>query len=252
MNKNTRTAIHIQTVSSLVWPWFLLWSALVLILAVCHISPEQIQRAIPNSGLSSALAWVVQSADAVWIVLASATIYFALVTTEGLATARRWALAVLTGSAVISGIAAAAGIPFGPILYTERLGFKIAHLVPFGLPLLWFTLFFSSRYVVLSLWRKANPWQLAIGSGVIFLLTDCILEPFAWHSRYYWIWYPRNYSAPAWPPVQSYVTWLFASLAAAWLLRENKVATSEPKGRSRFVITWAVMNTVFLLGYFLR
>jgi putative membrane protein len=73
------------------------------------------------------------------------------------------------------------GFPFGAYAYSDFLGFKIANLVPYSIPLSWFYMGFTSIIlasiiVARSRLRSRTAWTLAIG---VYLLVvwDLVLDP---------------------------------------------------------------------------
>ena len=252
---SSRAAAHLQTIASLIWPWFLVWTGLAFFIIPLDIGPLQVQHWVSNPGLEAALIKLLRMFDAIWIVLAAANIYFATVTTEGLGTARRWAGRIVGGSAVLAWIGAAAGWPFGPFIYTDRLGIRIAHVLPFTVPLLWLVLILCSRYALLSLIPQAARWarwQLALATAVLVVLTDLNLEWLVWHLRFYWIWYPGQIVNPGWPPVQNFATWFIAAFGFALTLNSTRVEPDTvhavPRSRKPLMIL-ALMNLLFLTAH---
>ena len=88
------------------------------------------------------------------------------------------------------------GFPFGPYAYTNFLGFKIAGLVPYSIPLSWFymgfvSLLLASVIVDRSGARHRTAWSLAL--GVYFLTVwDLSLDPAMASERlpiHFWMWY---------------------------------------------------------------
>jgi uncharacterized membrane protein/1-acyl-sn-glycerol-3-phosphate acyltransferase len=88
------------------------------------------------------------------------------------------------------------GFPFGPYSYTSFLGFKIAGLVPYSIPLSWFYMGFTSLMlanviVAKSRQRHSTAWSLAL--GVYFLTVwDLSLDPAMASQRlpiHFWIWH---------------------------------------------------------------
>ncbi|HEY9824014.1 MAG TPA: carotenoid biosynthesis protein [Stenomitos sp.] len=79
------------------------------------------------------------------------------------------------------------GFPFGHYAYLNGLGYKIAGLVPFTIPLSWFYLGFSAYVLAYSglhyglkrwNWNEAVVRFLAIGGGAILLTAwDLVLDP---------------------------------------------------------------------------
>lgn len=88
------------------------------------------------------------------------------------------------------------GFPFGPYSYTSFLGYKIADLVPYSIPLSWFYMGFTSFIladviVTNSGQRHRTAWSLAL--GVYFLTVwDLSLDPAMASPRlpiHFWLWH---------------------------------------------------------------
>jgi uncharacterized membrane protein len=87
------------------------------------------------------------------------------------------------------------GFPFGHYHYLSGLGYKIAGLVPFTIPLSWFYLGFSAYIIVLTgLETLAIPQALkyigAIGFGSLLLTSwDFVLDPaMSQTTMPFWVW----------------------------------------------------------------
>jgi putative membrane protein len=73
------------------------------------------------------------------------------------------------------------GIPFGHYSYLNGLGYKIAGLVPFTIPLSWFYIGFSAYLLALVVLQEGRHWLLrleAIALGALLLTAwDFVLDP---------------------------------------------------------------------------
>jgi uncharacterized membrane protein/1-acyl-sn-glycerol-3-phosphate acyltransferase len=88
------------------------------------------------------------------------------------------------------------GFPFGAYSYTGFLGFKVADLVPYSIPLSWFYMGFTS-YILASMivdrwWQHHHTaWSLVLGAYCL-TVWDLALDP-AMASRFlplhFWIWH---------------------------------------------------------------
>ena len=116
------------------------------------------------------------------------------------------------------------GFPFGPYSYTSFLGFKIAGLVPYSIPLSWFYMGFTSfilaNVIVTGLGqRHRTAWSLAL--GVYFLTVwDLSLDP-AMASQslpiHFWIWYQNGPYFGM--PISNLVGWSLTGLVYMGLSR---------------------------------
>lgn len=116
------------------------------------------------------------------------------------------------------------GFPFGPYSYTSFLGFKIAGLVPYSIPLSWFYMGFTSfmlASVIVSRLgaRHVTAWSLAL--GVYFLTAwDLSLDP-AMASQslpiHFWLWHQGGPYFGM--PVSNLVGWSLTGLVYMGLSR---------------------------------
>jgi len=229
-------------------------AASVLMFAVVpfDLGEMQVRAWIADPALQAALVQVFNALDGTWITLAAINTYFFLAQAEGIATTRRWFLLILLGTGAAAWIGARTGFPFGPIAFTEKLGMRIGRVLPFSLPLLWFTVLLNARYFALRLFPRISHWQLALATAALALFTDMNLEPVAWKMRAYWIWYPLALSAPAFPPVQNYVSWFVLAFVLAGSLRETSVVVMRRGSSRRPMAIFLLVNTVFLAANTVR
>ena len=255
---NPRTAAHFQTLSSLLWPAFLFWTALGLVVMPLHpwsLSQEAIREHVGNPGLCAALLLLFTHYDALWIFLAAACSYAHTAACEGHQPARRWSAIVLGGTALLCGLNALRGLPFGPLAYTDVLGNRIAHLIPLAVPLLWLTLFLCSRHTLFFFLPRATQWprwQVALGTAVLVTLTDLNLEPLAWKVRAWWMWYPGQADHPAWPPVQNFAAWFATAFLLTLAFRPSPRAPSFTGNPFQPVIILGLLNALALAFHGLR
>jgi len=229
------------------WIFFLVWTAWIACVWTFAIGDAALATGIGNRDLRAVLSWLIGVGDIAWIVLAAANIHLWLAETEGLATARRWALIGGGGVAALAAVSAFTGFPLGAIHYSTQLGMKFGP-VPVGLPLLWYALILGARQTVLRCSPGARPWPLALGTGALALLADVNLEPAATKLRAFWFWSAAD---PAQPPVftpawTNYAAWFLAASVLTFLLREDRVATKKPRHALRPVAIFIVLNAVFL------
>ena len=124
--------------------------------------------------------------------------------------------------APIGGVAhifgAMSGIPFGPFLFGPEIGWKFFNTLPWAMPLLWIVAVLNSRGVarlVLRPWRKIRSygfWLIGL-TALLTMLFDCALEPFAAHTKHYWIWTTSGFSLmPQGAPLANSIGWLLVTL----------------------------------------
>jgi putative membrane protein len=125
------------------------------------------------------------------------------------------------------------GFPFGHYSYLSGLGYKIAGLVPFTIPLSWFYLGLSSYLLARTglsarFGKHSWLWQIgAIGLGALLLTSwDFVLDP-AMSQTALPFWYWHQPGAFFGMPYQNFAGWLgtgatFMTVAAlAWQLRSS-------------------------------
>jgi uncharacterized membrane protein len=243
------------------WIFFLIWTFLVAVVWTFGIGETKVldwtEHLLPVAprepgatpgGFPAAAISLLPWLDPVWIVLAAANTYAFIALREGLDVARRWAAATLAVAAVITWLSAKTGWPLGPIHYTATLGPRLG-AVPLCVPLLWLAVILGARDLALRLGARLSQAAMAVATAVLVLLFDVALEPLAWKSRVFWLWYPPF---PSPPPVRNYVTWLVAAAVLAFALREERVATLAPPAHRSPAAIYLLMLTVLALGGFAR
>jgi len=109
------------------------------------------------------------------------------------------------------------GLPFGDYHYLSGLGYKIADLVPFTIPLSWFYVGFSTYLIArVSLENRSLPNWIKSGSAIAlgsFLLTcwDLVLDPAMSQTNVpFWIWeQPGGFFGM---PYQNFGGWLITGM----------------------------------------
>lgn len=115
------------------------------------------------------------------------------------------------------------GFPFGDYSYLSGLGYKIAGLVPFTIPLSWFYMGLSSYLITrVALNSVKSSWLRHIGAillgAMLFTAWDLALEP-AMSQTAFPFWYWHQPGAFFGTPYQNYAGWFgtsasFMSVAA--------------------------------------
>ncbi len=242
---------HTQTLLSTLWPLFLAWSALALAVLPLGLGLAEIDRYVTTPGLKQACEWLSRWFDLIWLLLAAAALHLHVVRREGVRNARRSALLILGGVTALGLVATQTGFPFGPLVFTDKLGWK-ALGVPLGVPLLWYILLIGSRYSVAMLLpqmapRRAEAALLAAGLVVLCAIN---LEPVARATRFYWT-TPLTEGATfsAWPPLQAWGVGWFA-MAYVLLLLLPPMRPGAVAERWRPLLVLLVFNLVWLLMKF--
>lgn len=229
------------------WIFFLVWTAWIACVWSLALGDAALAAGFGNRELRSAIAWLIAGGDIAWVVLAAANLHLWLAETEGLSTARRWALIVGGGVALLGAVSACWGFPLGAIRYSSQLGMKFGPL-PVGLPLLGFALIVGARQTVLHCWPGAGPRMLALGTGGLVLLADVNLEPVAAKLRAFWFW---SATGPGQPPVfappwTNYAAWFLAASTLTFFLRAERVVAKKSRAALRPVAIFILLNAVFL------
>ena len=89
------------------------------------------------------------------------------------------------------------GYPFGAYSYSDRLGFKIAGLVPFNIPTSWFYMLVASLAICGRLLPARDDgkskWWWALVAGVVLTAWDVSMDP-AMVKTVHWIWHVQDLS----------------------------------------------------------
>ena len=126
------------------------------------------------------------------------------------------ALSVLGFAVEITGVAT--GFPYGAFGYSDRLGPKIAGLVPYTLPVSWAPLVLGAVAATEPLGRRGGRGggMLWVGCATLLLVAvDGVLDPGAAHLGF-WTW--EEGGAYYGVPWTNYVGWLLSSALATSLL----------------------------------
>lgn len=248
--RNSLLARGLEPFVSGLWVLFVLVSLFIAVVWAFGIGEGSLQRSISNTDLRVTLAWLLARCDMAWITLAAANVYFALVGSVGLATARRWGLLILGAVVAMAWVSVATGFPLGPIRYGFPLGLKLGP-VPLGLPLLWFSILIGARETVLRLFPRVPQGGLAAGVGLLALLTDLNLESVAAKWRGFWFW---KSGIPTDPPVFDFpltacLAWGILAFLVAYGLREQSVVSTAQKRPWQPMVTLGIFHTILLLTH---
>ncbi len=136
-------------------------------------------------------------------------------------------------------IGTSTGFPFGYYRYLSGLGYKVAGLVPFTIPLSWFYLGFCAYLIVRAGLRNsklARGWQelVAIAVGSTLLMSwDFVLDPaMSQTTMPFWLWdVPGAFFGM---PYQNFAGWfgtgvVFMALATLiWRVQGTDIPTDKP------------------------
>jgi uncharacterized membrane protein len=228
------------------WILFILVSLAMTVVWTMDIGETWLEKWVLNPDLRAALVWMLARADAGWIALAAVNVYCSLASSIGLADARRWALMIAAGVIVLAWVSVTTGFPLGSIHYSGHLGTRLGP-VPLGLPLLWFSVLIGARAALLRLFPRLPQVSLAIGVGLLTLLTDLNLEPVASKLRAFWFWQANPSAQRVFDfPLTASLAWGLLAGVLTLALREREVADSARQPTAQPALILAIFNAVFL------
>ncbi|MDB9528612.1 carotenoid biosynthesis protein [Oscillatoria sp. CS-180] len=147
------------------------------------------------------------------------------------------------------------GFPFGDYTYLNGLGYKIAGLVPFTIPLSWFYLGISSYLLargglmnrVSSVWRQGA----AIAVGALLLMSwDFVLDP-AMSQTAMPFWYWHQPGAFFGMPYENFAGWFFTGMifmaVAATFWRRNEQVQGLTRRRLTLPLVMYLANFAFAM-----
>ncbi len=162
-----------------------------LLLVLPH--PEFVAN-LPDFG-KTAFAWSMAGGGVVYMVLGMAAVAVYAYRTLGVWHWLGFMVPAISLSLCSELLGASTGFPFGHYRYLSGLGYKIAGLVPFTIPLSWFYLGFSAYIIArVGLSTLAIPqWLQNLGSiaiGAVLLTSwDFVLDPaMSQTTMPFWIW----------------------------------------------------------------
>jgi len=164
---------------------------------------------------------------------------------------------VLMAGVVVAGVSAAilligcvSGVPFGPIIYSDRLGGRFFETLPWPVPLICVVILINGRGVarlIMRPWRRTNFygfWVIGL-TCLLAVIFDLGLEPFAVQTRHWWAWQPTK-ATLYWhtAPWVNFLGWFAASLvilvfATPWLI--NKQPVKRPMDYQPLLV-WLLIN----------
>ncbi|QXE24996.1 hypothetical protein B6N60_03706 [Richelia sinica FACHB-800] len=195
---------------------------------------------IPNPEIISSLSEVGEQAmqmsmaggGVVYMILGAAGVFLYAYRTLGLGRALAFLLPSVLISLTSELLGTSTGFPFGHYSYLSGLGYKIAGLVPFTIPLSWFYLgcvAYVLARVGLEVDRKPSLLRHigAIGLGALLLTSwDFVLDPaMSQTSLPFWYWHKPG--AFFGMPYQNFVGWMGTGMVfmsvAALLWKNNPI-----------------------------
>ena len=149
---------------------------------------------LPEIG-RTALPWSMASGGAIYMLLGTAAVAVYAYRTLGLWHCLGFMIPAIVLSLGSELLGTSTGFPFGHYRYLDGLGYKIAGLVPFTIPLSWFYVGFSAYLIALAgLETRAissiSKYAGAIGFGSLLLTSwDFVLDPAMSQATLpFWVW----------------------------------------------------------------
>lgn len=180
----------------------------------------------------TAMQWSMAGGGVVYMILGAAAVFLYALRTLGLGRTLAFMLPAVFISLTSELLGTSTGFPFGHYSYLSGLGYKIAGLVPFTIPLSWFYVGCSSYLLAragLQVDKKPDLWRhiAAIALGSLLLTSwDFVLDP-AMSQTSLPFWYWQQPGAFFGMPYQNFAGWLgtgalFMAVAAV-LWRNNPI-----------------------------
>jgi uncharacterized membrane protein len=192
---------------------------------------------LPEIG-KRALAWSMVGGGVVYMLLGTAAVAVYAYRTLGLWHCLGFMVPAILLSLGSELLGTSTGFPFGHYRYLSGLGYKIAGLVPFTIPLSWFYLGFSAYLIALAgLETRSISRELksvgAIGFGALLLTSwDFVLDPAMSQMKLaFWVW--EKPGAFFGMPYQNFAGWfgtgvIFMSVATLiWQVKPLKIPTKD-------------------------
>lgn len=153
---------------------------------------------------------------------------------------------------------AIAGVPFGPISYTDRFGQELFHPLPWSIPLLWLVLVLNARgtaRLLLRQWRHSpvyGYWILGVAT-LLMLAFDVGFEPVGNHVKHFWSWQHSKtsftwYGAP-WTNFAGWIVTTLLLLAFAFPALINKKPGNHPPSWHPLII-WSILHALVAIAAF--
>lgn len=235
-SRSAQPKVLISTLLSCLWPWFLAWSVLALLVLPMKLGDAEVAKWTSHVALGTILRWIVRHFDMIWFFLACVNLYHFVIRREGLRTARLWGAVILPSVTLALWLGLRTGIPFGDFYYTRTLGFRMEGTPPVAAILLWFTLIVCCRYAAMAFFPRLQPRALAGVAAGLLVATDLLLEQVAWKVRFYWMWPSDLTPAPWMPPWQNFVAWGAIAFVLTLMTPGKPVAEGERLGRPLVIL----------------
>jgi len=208
---------------------------------------------LPEFG-QAAFRWSMAGGGVVYMLLGMSAVAVYAYRTLGLWHWLSFMLPAISISLASELLGTSTGFPFGHYRYLSGLGYKIAGLVPFTIPLSWFYLGFSTYILAkaglakqnIPSWLK-NTAPIVLGS-ILLTSWDFVLDPaMSQTSLPFWVWdIPGAFFGM---PYQNFAGWLGTGAVfmtvASWL--EKVKPLTLPKGEYKLPLAMYLGNFAFAM-----
>jgi putative membrane protein len=167
-------------------------------------------ESLPETGLQ-VFSWGMQNGGASYMICGAIAAFLYGKETIGLKRTLAFCIPAIGLSLTSELLGTSTGFPFGAYSYLSGLGYKIADLVPFTIPLSWFYMGFSSFLVSTTVLRFGTGFGYRISAiflGALMLTSwDFVLDPAMSQTPYpFWEWHQAGefYGMP----YQNFIGWM--------------------------------------------
>jgi putative membrane protein len=167
-------------------------------------------ESLPETGLQ-VFAWGMQNGGASYMIFGAIAAFLYGKETIGLKRTLAFCIPAIGLSLTSELLGTSTGFPFGAYSYLSGLGYKIADLVPFTIPLSWFYMGFSAFLVSTTILRFGTGFVqrfIAIFLGALMLTSwDFVLDPAMSQTPFpFWEWHQAGefYGMP----YQNFIGWM--------------------------------------------
>jgi putative membrane protein len=186
-------------------------------------------ESLPEVGMQ-VFSWGMQNGGASYMIFGAIAVFLYGKKTIGLQRTLAFCIPAIGISVTSELLGTSTGFPFGAYSYLSGLGYKIAGLVPFTIPLSWCYMGFSAFLVSATIMRLGKGWGyrlVAIALGSLMLTSwDFVLDPAMSQTAYpFWEWHQAGefYGMP----YQNFVGWfgtgaLFMTVASLIWGKDNQ------------------------------
>lgn len=240
------------------------WTALALHIAAMFFGLAGLLLVLPNPEFVGSLSslgmqifsWGMSAGGAVYMILAAIATVIYGVRSLGWAKLLSFMVPAVGLSLGSELLGTSTGFPFGDYGYLTGLGYKVAGLVPFTIPLSWFYMGFACWLVAMSAIKPGKNWFLrleAIATAAMMLTAwDFVLDPAMSQSAYPFWYYPDANLNPLGlffgTPIQNFGGWMLTGLVfmlTATLIWGDRPLPRLSVGQLWFPVILYVANFIF-------